>query len=99
MTKAYEVTYKDDDLPTHYGFQTTVSLASAEKYYQNVKSTGRDAWLARKPPADRPPAASAVRTAIDSLDKQGRWLDKDLITSKLFVRNATLLCDYLAAAL
>jgi PelA/Pel-15E family pectate lyase len=100
MTKDYQVTYKDDDLPTHYGFKTTPPLAAVEKYYNDVKSAGREAWLKSHAQPHRPtPNEAAVREAIRSLDDQGRWIDQDRrITGKLFIRNTSLLCDYLAAA-
>jgi hypothetical protein len=98
-TRAYEVTYKDDDLPTHYGFQVSPPVDAVAKLYDGVKAAGREAWLKR--PAKAPAARSleaAVREAVAALDAKGRWLDPaGRITSQLFVRNAGVLCDYLAA--
>jgi hypothetical protein len=103
MTRDYQVTYRDDDLPTHYGFKTSPPLAAVEKYYGEVKAAGREAWLrahdalaARKRSA---PGEAAVRAVVEALDKDGRWLDPSgRISSKLFVHNAGILCDYLAAS-
>jgi len=107
MTRDYRVVYTDDDLPTHYGFQNTWSIAGARGYYESVKSTGRAGWLEKHPPNGPTPEERARRSvkvatraveAISALDEKGRWLSAEGISCKLFVENAGVLCEYLEGA-
>jgi hypothetical protein len=108
FTREYELTYEDNDLPTHYGFQGDFSVPGAIRYYEKVKSAGREKWLAAVAP--RPPTAEQakreaaemegrVRAVIGALDGRGRWLSRQgRIESGLFVQNVGTLCDFLELA-
>ena len=106
--KQYELTYEDNDLPTHYSFQSEYGVAGAVKIYEDVKAAGRAKWLASKefkphtPEQAKRRAAQMedrVRVVIKSLDEKGRWLSKEgRIESKLFIQNVETLCDYLEVA-
>lgn len=108
FTKAYELTFDDSDLPTHYSFQSDYGVAGAIKYYEDVKSAGREKWLESHnaaplaaDQAKRPASAleNRVRNIIAALDQEGRWLSKEgRIESRLFVQNFETLCDYLEGA-
>jgi len=83
FTKDYKLVYSDDDLPTHYGFQSSFGVRSMIRHYEKVKAVGREKYLAaqvRVPLTDKQRAASAdamekrVRAIIAAQDKQGRWL-------------------------
>ena len=108
FTKQYELTFDDADLPTHYSFQGEYGVAGAIKYYEDVRSAGRQQWIEahRQLPltpdqAKRRATAleTRVRGVIASLDDKGRWLSRNgRIESRLFVQNVELLCDYLEVA-
>ena len=108
FTKEYELTYDDGDLPTHYGFQGDFSVVGAIRYYEKVKSAGREKWLAAVAPKpltaeqarrDAAEMEGRVRAVVGALDEKGRWLSRDgRIESRLFVQNAETLCGYLEAA-
>jgi PelA/Pel-15E family pectate lyase len=113
FTKKYELTYKDDDMPTHYGFKVGSSLdAIAKEHARLVKLT--PAELLKKRASERPKVTPAlevqVRAVLKSLDEQCRWLEKgklryhgadspveQIIECATFVRNVGVLSRYLAA--
>jgi len=103
----YELTYRDDNLPTHYAFILRSDvLGRARRRYKEVKEKGRDAILAqrrRKPTAAQLRAKAkalepTVRRVIESLDGQGRWLTSGWIECRRFITNLDTLSSYLAAA-
>jgi PelA/Pel-15E family pectate lyase len=108
FTKQYELTFDDSDLPTHYSFQDQYGVAGAIKYHEDVKSAGREKWLAAKTPKPLTPDQARrralqiedrVRSVVTALDDKGRWLSKEgRIESKLFIQNVETLCDYLEVA-
>jgi len=106
MTRKYELTYKADDLPTHYSFISNYGGDRAAERFREVKAKGRAAILAerdRKPtPADHRARAKSletqVRGTIAALDSRGRWLTKGWIECRAFNANLTTLADYVAAA-
>jgi len=106
MTRKYELTYKADDLPTHYSFISDYGGDRAAARFREVKAKGREAILAerdRKPtPADHRARAKSletrVRGIIAALDARGRWLTKGWIECRAFNHNLTTLADYVAAA-
>jgi len=106
MTRKYELTYKDDDLPTHYSFIANYGGDSAAARYREVKARGREAILAER---DRKPTAAeqhararrlepTVRQILAALDARGRWLTKGWIECGTFNANLRTLADYVAAA-
>ncbi len=79
FTKQYELTYLDDDMPTHYSFIVGAArLDSVEQEYNRLLDSGR-----KKP--DRQPAGShrkpskkliaRTKAVISALDEQGRWVN------------------------
>jgi hypothetical protein len=44
-----------------------------------------------------PSLESNVKRIIAALDSEGRWLNRDRIETRLFIRNAGVLCNYLEA--
>ncbi len=114
FTRQYELTYKDDDLPTHYGFKVGHSLDSIEREYDRLGKLPPDQL---NPPAESSPPKltrsleAHARSVIDALDEEGRWLDdgelsyqgdddstRRIIDSRTFIRNIGTLSRYLAAA-
>ena len=99
VTSEYKLTYEDDDLPGHYGFQDRFDIPEVLEAYRTT--------LARSPAeangkADTDPLDDAlfarVEAIIDSLDDQGRWLEGDMLFSKTFVDNVRTLSRFIAAA-
>ena len=111
FTRQYELTYQDDDLPTHYGFKVSSKLDSIEREYEKLKVMSKE-QLARSQ-RQRTPALSKslenqAKTVIAALDSQGRWLTKDklrtfedptgeIIDCRQFVRNMDVLSRFVAS--
>jgi hypothetical protein len=113
FTKKYELTYKDDDMPTHYAFKVGGKLDGIAKEYERlVKLTPEE--LKRKKPAAPPKVTEAliaqVEATLKSLDNEGRWITAGklryhgpddatarIIETTTFIRNVGTLSRYLAA--
>jgi PelA/Pel-15E family pectate lyase len=106
FTRQYELTYRDDDLPTHYSFVVASKLDEIEHEYERVKNGPPEKDVARAPSVAS--LAKAARRAIDSLDDKGRWVEdgtlrseksvKRVIDCRTFIRNVEALSRYLEAA-
>jgi PelA/Pel-15E family pectate lyase len=115
-----KIKYRIEDLSperqTGYSWKGAYGVVQAIAYYEEVKAAGRDAILAKRKAAETKaatPAAKAarakalesqVRSVIDSLDAQGRWLGSggrrttgQQITTRAFIANLRTLSDYLDA--
>jgi len=110
FTTKYELTYQDDDLPTHYGFKVTSSLDSIEAAYHRIKDAPT-----RKPEVRStgtvkltPALARQSRAVIDAMDDRGAWVEKgvlrtvnsnsgQIIETRTFVRNVEILARFIAA--
>ena len=107
FNRQYELTYKDDDLPTHYGFKVTSKLDQIEAKYKDLTASE---W---KPPSGKrhPPKVSAAkaRAIIQALDERGAWVEdgslrywgkgdptKRVISSATFAENVRALAGYVA---
>jgi hypothetical protein len=104
VTRDYQLTYDDRDLPRHYGFRGHFGADRVRQAYQEITSQGRSAYLAglagsseRIRPAMAFNDARAVDAIIDRQDAEGRWLDDGMINSKTLIRNFQELSRYLAA--
>lgn len=79
FTKTYQLTDKDDDLPTHYGFKVSSKLDSIAGRYQSLekkpveKLRGRD-WLAVESTRAESLEA-AVRKIVAAQDERGAWVE------------------------
>ena len=82
FTKEYKLVYTDDDLPTHYGFQSSFGVESMLARHEKIKRLDRAKILAAQKPrvlTAKQRAARAksmeprVRQVIAALDKKGRW--------------------------
>ncbi|MBM4039016.1 MAG: hypothetical protein FJ290_10940 [Planctomycetes bacterium] len=101
----YELTYRDDNLPTHYSFVGEYGVESAARWFRAAKEKGRDAILAersRKPTAEELRAKGKgmegqVRSILAALDARGRWLTDGWIECRTFIRNLDALSTYLVA--
>ena len=113
FTRDYQLTYKDDDLPTHYAFKVPDRTDAIAKEYERLKQL--DPSELKKPPRPARSGPSAELTAkakavIAALDDKGRWLTdgrlrsqgaddpaRRIIECQTFITNVGVLSDYLAA--
>lgn len=107
--------YRVEDLSperqTGYSWKGSYGVPAVIAFYEQVKSAGREAMMAKRKAAETPTekqrASRAkaleprVRAAIASLDAQGRWIAAgkggDAIRTETFVANMRTLSDYLEA--
>jgi PelA/Pel-15E family pectate lyase len=107
----YSLTYDDAALPEHYGWKVPSHLEEIEAEYRALL---RPAPAGAAPPSAPAPAdlEARVRSAVESLDAQGRWIStyagEGLVGQPRFAANfrylssatcsanLTLLADYLA---
>lgn len=80
LTKTYALTYDDDDLPTHYGFQVDSKLSKIDRRYEKV-SAMTDSQLVKTraksaSPDDLQKLEARVRQTIASQDDRGAWVEK-----------------------
>jgi PelA/Pel-15E family pectate lyase len=114
FTRKYELTYKDDDVPTHYGFKVSSKLDRIRREYERLKALKPERL--RKPPVRKPVAVSStlvrqVKTIIAAQDDRGAWLEKGrlrsdrtdapdgrIIDCRTFIKNVGTLAAYLKAS-
>ena len=103
FTKEYELVYTDDDMPTHYSFQSSYGVASVTAYADRVVDEGREA-VNEAAAKERTPEQKAtraesrapeVRGVIDALDVEGRWVENGRIDVRTFNRNVGRLAEYI----
>jgi hypothetical protein len=103
FTKEYELVYTDDDMPTHYSFQSSYGVSGVTAYADRVMDEGRDAVneaAARERTPDQKLAraeglAPTIRDVIAALDSQGRWVEDGRIDVRAFNRNVGRLAEYI----
>jgi hypothetical protein len=113
FTKDYQVTYEDNDLPTHYSFKVKSKLEEIRADYDRLLATD-PAQL--NPPREQPSYGMSdkrkelARTAIDTMDERGAWVEKgklkyyendpatQIIASQTFITNVRSLSRFIAAS-
>lgn len=79
FTMEYELTYSDEDMPTHYGFKVSGKgeIDRVQAYYDRILKAGREAALKEKR-AGNPGRVreNRVRRVIEALDERGRWVER-----------------------
>jgi len=114
FTTKYELTYQDDDLPTHYGFKVGSKLDAIQTEYDRIVAADpRDLKpRAAKPRYKMSPSlAKRARRVMDALDRRGAWVeagrlrtygDEDrtsqVIEARTFVSNVETLSKFIAAS-
>lgn len=114
LTKDYQLTYSDDDLPTHYGFKVDSKLDRIEREFELLRRTPHEELWKPEPPRAPRLTASIERDAakaVESLDRRGAWVEsgrmryhgdddptREVIRSKTFCQNILVLARYIAAA-
>ncbi len=85
FTKDYKLTYRDNDMPTHYSFQSSYGAESMIRYYEAVQKKGRTEWLAEQKPKSLTTAQrlnraremeKVIRAIIVTQDAKGRWITR-----------------------
>ena len=113
FTKDYELTYSDDDVPTHYAFVVSSKLDRIEDELARVRQTPPEKlW--------RPPTSKRGRRSkqldqramqiIENLDSRGAWVEqgrlryhgdddatRKVIRSDTFIKNLQVLTDWLGS--
>ena len=83
FTKDYQLTYKDNDMPTHYSFQSSFGVMGMIRFYEKVTSAGQEKYLASQIPQalsakERGLRAKSLEQKVQSIiteqDKHGRWI-------------------------
>lgn len=114
FTKRYELTYSDDDMPTHYAFVLSSSLKTIEREYDRLRQTDPDRLnpTPRKPTYRRTSSlTSQAQDVVQRMDERGAWVEKgglkyhgdddpttQVIDCRTFVANIRTLSRYLAAS-
>ncbi len=113
FTLEYELTYSDDDMPTHYAFIVGSRLDSIQQQYDRLKERGpREQSPSFEPSIPRMSdnLANEAREVIDALDERGAWVEegrlryhgddddtRQVIDSKTFVDRLETLSRFIAA--
>ena len=97
FTRKYELTYADDDLPTHYSFQSGYGVAGAIGRFEQLQALGRDDLRKRAQRQVRGPSEDVVRNIVTSMDPQGRWVTDSRIEMRTYTRNLAILSDCIEA--
>jgi PelA/Pel-15E family pectate lyase len=108
--KDYTLIYEDTDLPNHYAFKVSgTSIDNIRSYYNRILKEGREAINNERTRIQKTDQAE-IRKIINSLDDQGRWIEKgrikttdksnpyveaEIISCQTFIRNLSLLSDYI----
>jgi len=99
----YELTYDDDNLPTHYSFKTD-RQSDVEKFKERLTQP-REKLLAKLAGPQTPKewkskakgAADKARRALKALDSEGRWLKSERIDSAEFTKHLNAMASYVEA--
>jgi len=107
----YQLTYSDDNLPTHYGFQVGSKLDRIEREYRRLLKTDPSQLdPPRRKPVYRPSKSltAKTRSIIDAMDARGAWTETGslrrggktnrIISTRTFVENIETLSRFLAAS-
>ena len=80
VTRDYQLTYSDADMPTHYSFKmNSDGLDRIRRDYERLRATPPEQLGQRgpsKPSSPTKETISRAKAALASLDDRGRWLDK-----------------------
>ncbi|MEE3371311.1 MAG: pectate lyase [Planctomycetota bacterium] len=113
FTRNYELTYDDNDLPTHYGFKVNSQLDSIRQAYEQLLATPNPVV---PDPTSEPPIRltdrlqSAAHEVVRALNRNGAWIEagrlkyqeedsstEPVIDVRTFIRNIDVLSRYLGA--
>jgi PelA/Pel-15E family pectate lyase len=114
FTKKYELTYSDDDTPTHYAFKVTDGIDSIQRSYEallRLDPTRLRPTSSRLPGKPSKSQIEQVKKVIAALDDKGRWVEEGrlkyygshdptrrVIDCGTFIQNVKILSTYLAGS-
>lgn len=114
FTTRYELTYQDDDLPTHYSFKVGQALDGLEREYQKLLKLDAKQLAERPAKRSSKPSktlAGRMESVLAALDAHGRWVEdgrlkyqgpddttRRVLDCQTFIRNLGILREYLASA-
>ncbi len=104
VAETYELTYDDSNLPTHYGFQPEYGGDKIERLRADLAKPREELLASGKGP-DSPERwlkaarnlRGKVRTAMETQNEDGVWIDDDQIDAELFVKHMTAMALYVDA--
>jgi hypothetical protein len=80
FTRKYELTYNDDDVPTHYAFKVSSKLDSLSKQYEKIAVLDPQRLAKQRRnrivPSKGKPAENEVARVIKALDERGAWVQE-----------------------
>jgi len=81
FTTDYELTYEDDDLPTHYDFTVGSGLHRIEREYERLRAMNPselrpEAKTPGQPRRASPRQIARVEKILTALDDRGRWVEE-----------------------
>ncbi len=112
FTKQYQLTYKSDDVPTHYGFVVNSKLNQLESRYRKLLKASPEKLASMRFPNRNvrltPSLTAKTKSVIEGLDPRGAWLKQGeirsarldnvpIIETRVFVNNLTTLANFVAA--
>lgn len=112
LTRSYELTYDDGDLPTHYSFKVADRTDAIERRLEALRARppGAPPVASSRPPASAVQLEEGARQAIEAQDARGRWVEpgrlryhgeddttRRVISTSTFIRNVETLARYLEA--
>ena len=114
FTMDYQLTYEDDDLPTHYGFIVSSRLKQIERAYRKLASDPYVPLLPSTRPkriAMSPKLVNECQRVLREMDDRGAWVEPgrlsrygrddpttQVITTRTLIHNLQILADYVSAS-
>lgn len=114
FTREYELVYRDDDLPTHYGFKVSSKLDRLQRNYERFRERGPSETFeisSSRSPRMSDSLSKKASGVIRSLDKRGAWVEPGelrnfdgdeqvdrVIDTRTYIENISTLADFISAA-
>lgn len=110
FNRAYQITYRADDTPSHYSFIRESRLDTIEAQYHQLLATAPEDLRREKPPELTPELQTEVARIIAAQDERGAWVEmtvmdghdikpeSGVIHCRTFIDNVATLCDFIRAA-
>lgn len=96
----YSLTYSDENLPSHYGFQIAESFArKIDRMRKDLERPRENVVLSRSGEKGKEARSLAgkVKIALETQDKDGYWINEGKIDAKRYVTHLNTMSDYYKA--
>jgi len=104
IAETYQLTYDDSNLPSHYGFQPEYGGDKIDRLREDLAESRETTLASRQRPdsAERWMKAARnlrgkVKTALETSNEAGVWINDDKIDAGLFVKHFNAMNAYLEA--